>query len=405
MTKTFIRRQKNVMKEINLSRRGENIYKRKDGRWEARVLDNSRGKYKYFYGKSYNEVKSKKINWIKGNRKPKKKTDGNLSISDSLISWLSTRYGYVKNATYESYYYCLNKHIIPYFKKNNISYITEEEVKKFCVNIYSNSELSHAYKTKILQILKTALKEILDTGGEKQLILDALKLPKCQDEFKRIEIFSVYEQSIIEEILLQDGTNLDTGLMICLYTGIRLGELCALKWEDVDLEARLIRINKTLLRTRNFEKAGKKTKLVLNSPKSRSSIRNIPLPDFLCQMIYKLSSETSNKNDFILSDCPQPIDPRTVQRYHEKVLQKACIDHRKFHAMRHTFATRALELGIDIRTLSDILGHSKISTTLDIYAHSLLEQKRLAISKMNSLHNKKMVIAAKSKAVNKAVRN
>ena len=388
-----------------MSRRGENIYKRKDGRWEARVLDDACGKYKYFYGKSYSEVKSKKINWIKGNRKPKKKTNINLSFSDRLQSWLTARYGYVKNTTYESYYYCLNKHIIPYFKENNIFFITEEEAKKFCGHINSNSELSHSYKIKILQILKTAIKEILDTGGEKQTILDALKLPKCQEEYKKVEIFSVYEQSLIEDILLKGGTNLDTGLMICLYTGIRLGELCALKWEDVDLETKLISINKTLLRTRNFDDTDNKTKLILNSPKSRSSIRNIPLPEFLCQMIYGLSSGANAKEDFVLSNSPLPIDPRTVQRYHEKVLQKACIDHRKFHAIRHTFATRALELGIDIRTLSDILGHSKISTTLDIYAHSLLEQKRLAISKMNSLHTKKMAIVAKSKAVNKAVRS
>ena len=388
-----------------MSRRGENIYKRKDGRWEARVLDDTCGKYKYFYGKSYSEVKSKKINWLKGNRKPKKKINRNLLLSDRLQSWLTTRYGYVKNTTYESYYYCLNKHIIPYFKENNIFFITEEEAKKFCEYINLNTELSRSYKIKILQILKTALKEILDTGGEKQPILDALKLPKSQDEYKKVEIFSVYEQSLIEDILLKGGTNLDTGLMICLYTGIRLGELCALKWEDVDLETRLISINKTLLRTRNFDNTENKTKLILNSPKSRSSIRNIPLPDFLCQMIYRLSSGTNIKEDFILSNSPSPIDPRTVQRYHEKVLQKACIGHRKFHAMRHTFATRALELGIDIRTLSDILGHSKISTTLDIYAHSLLEQKRLAISKMNSLHNNKMAIVAKSKAVNKAVRS
>lgn len=388
-----------------MSRRGENIYKRKDGRWEARVLDETRGKYKYFYGKSYNEVKSKKINWIKGNRKPKKKTDSNLLLSDSLQEWLLNRYGYVKNATYESYYYCLNKHIIPYFKMKNIFFITEKDAKDFCSHINKNPKLSHSYKIKILQILKTALKEILDKDGGAQLVLDALKLPKCQEEFKKIEIFSVYEQSLIEDILLEGGTNLDSGLMICLYTGIRLGELCALKWEDIDLESRLIRINKTLLRTRNFENNGKKTKLILNSPKSRSSIRNIPLPDFLCQMIYRLSSEKNSKEDFVLSNCSLPIDPRTVQRFHEKVLRKANVDHRKFHAMRHTFATRALELGIDIRTLSDILGHSKISTTLDIYAHSLLEQKRLAISKMNSLHTKKMAIVAKSKAVNKAVRS
>ena len=387
-----------------MSRKGENIYKRKDGRWEARVLDENFGKYKYLYGRSYNEVKLKKINWIKGNRKPKKNYNSDLMLSDRLQSWLENRYGYVKNTTYESYYYCFNKHIIPYFKRNNIYYITEEEAKKFCSYINANTELAHSYKSKIIQILKTALKEMLDSSDKKQLILDALKIPKCQSEFKKIEIFSVYEQSLLEDILLKGSTSLDTGLMICLYTGIRLGELCALKWEDIDLESRLIRINKTLLRTRNFEKSGNRTKLILNSPKSRSSIRSIPLPDFLCKMIYRLSSETDTKEDFVLSNSSFPIDPRTVQRYHEKMLQKACITHRKFHAMRHTFATRALELGIDIRTLSDILGHSKISTTLDIYAHSLLEQKRLAISKMNSLHNKKMAIVAKSKAVKKAVR-
>jgi len=307
-----------------------------------------------------------------------------------LENWLTNCKSYVKASTYENYYYCMQKYILPYFKKNKVEMITESRVKEFILFISNNISLSQSYRKKILQIFKTALKEILHDNENAVNIINALRFPRVLHVVKSVEIFSVYEQRRIENILLMNKGNKDIGLLICFYTGIRLGELCALCWNDIDFESKTLTICKTLIRTKNFETEGPKTQLSLCPPKSKSSVRKIPLPDFLCNILHNRSLQVKNLNDFLLSNSPIPIDPRTIQRYYERLLSKAGVSHRKFHAIRHTFATRALEIGIDIKTVSEILGHSGITTTLNTYAHSLLEQKRLAISKMNILHTNKM---------------
>lgn len=384
-----------------MSKRGENIYKRKDGRWEGRII-NEDGKYKYFYGKSYNEVRKKKNSWFKDS------TQQPLSIKSSyfleiLESWLKDCYGNVKNSTYESYYYCMKKYIFPYFREHPTDKVTETCTKDFMFHIYSNTLLSRAYQKKILQVLRTAVKYVLSKNQDLKAILNALKLPNIENVSNFVEVFSIYEQSRIEEELNKTKSNKDIGLFICFYTGIRLGELCALQWVDLDMDSKMLKINKTLIRTRNFEEAEQKTRLAISTPKSHHSIRKIPLPEFLFDNLNNLLMQSNSKDHYILSNSSVPVEPRTIQRYYERILGNLEISYRKFHAIRHTFVTRALEVGIDIRTLSEILGHSNVTTTLNTYAHSLLEQKKLAISKLNTLHTTQMISAlyTVNKAVNK----
>lgn len=371
-----------------MSKRGENIYKRKDGRWEGRILDEN-GRYKYFYDRNYNEVKRKMKDWLKGNRCVSTHQK-NICFSEALERWLKNCHGYVKASTYENYYYSMQKYILPYFRRYKVERITDLQVKDFVRHICNNTSLSRCYQRKILQIFKTALKRILYDDENTATIINALALPRTLYTLKPVEVFSASEQSRIEERLLINEGKKDIGLFICFYTGIRLGELCALRWDSIDLESKTMTISQTLIRIRNFEAEGPKTKLILSSPKSRSSTRKIPLPDFLCGMLHGQMLQAKSKEDYILSNSSMPVDPRTFQRYYERILASAGVYHRKFHAIRHTFATRALEVGIDVRTLSEILGHSGITSTLNTYAHSLLEQKRLAISKMNTLHTNKM---------------
>ena len=173
----------------------------------------------------------------------------------------------------------------------------------------------------------------------------------------------------------------DIGILICLYTGIRIGELCALRWENIDLRNATITINKTVQRVRNAN-SNSKTKINFDSPKSQSSSRTIPIPSFLVQKLMKYKRDKG----YILRDNGKFTDTRNISRRFKQLLQQADIDEVNFHILRHTFSTRALELGFDAKTLSEILGHSSVTTTLNLYAHVLPEHKKKEMEKLNDLY-------------------
>lgn len=366
-----------------MSRRGENIYKRKDGRWEGRILKPN-SKYQYIYAKTYKELKEKKKNLQEDLILYNNKTPNSFKNSVHLFElWLENDVvNRVKPSTYENYYRCIQKYVIPFFKKTENIRISEFSVVQFVELINNNVSLSSSYKRKIISIFKTALNDILKGSSEYESIINKIKLPKVKNT--TVQVFSIKEQRLIENAALCSNDIRAVGIVLCFYTGIRLGELCALKWNDIDFEAGTMSITRTVSRTKNFLKEGNKTMLYVGMPKSQKSIRKIPLPEFLMKLSNKYKIESDNC--YILSGTNTPFDPRTYQKIFKKILASAEVKDHKFHAIRHTFATRALELGVDIKTLSEILGHSNVSITLNIYAHSLMEQKKIAIDKLNKMH-------------------
>ncbi len=368
-----------------MPRRGENIYKRKDGRWECRVLK-SNGKYQYSYAKTYKEVKEKR-NILQECVKSGELKVPSASMSAVLLfeSWLNNGLAErVKPSTYESYYRCLTKYVIPFFKETGNKRITEIQVVRFVKQINDNPSLSESYKRKIVSIFKTAMRDIFKGSKEYAPIIEAIRLPKV--EAAAIQVFTIKEQRLIENTAINFEDSRALGILLCFYTGIRLGELCALKWGDIDFEAGTMSIKRTVSRNKNFQSNGGKTILLVGMPKSRKSIRIIPLPNFLLELSNQMKMYAENENCYVLSGSDDPLDPRTYQRLFKKILDAAGVKKRKFHAIRHTFATRALELGVDIKTLSEILGHTNVSITLNTYAHSLMEQKKKAIDKLNEMH-------------------
>lgn len=381
-----------------MPRRGENIYKRKDGRWEGRVLKPD-GKYQYVYSRTYREVKEKKkmlqerIAFVSSQRQ-----SSAGSATEAFENWLNgDLFKRVKPSTYESYYRSTKKYVIPYFQRNGGNCFTEQTVTEFTKQIIEDKTLSGSYKRKILSIFKTSLREILK--GSYDSVLGGISLPKCVNS--NIPVFSVKEQTLIEKNLIRSRDQASIGMLLCLYTGIRLGEICALKWGDIDFDAATMSITRTVSRVKNFTEGGNKTVLSVGVPKSQKSIRKIPLPDFLLELLLECKSETKEDDYYILSNSLYPIDPRSFQKSFQKTLQASGVKRRKFHAIRHTFATRALELGVDIKTLSEILGHANVSITLNIYAHSMFEQKKKAIDQLNAMY----VLHAESNsyAVNRTV--
>lgn len=371
-----------------MSRRGENIYKRKDGRWEGRGLKPD-GKYRYFYARTYREVKEKMKSFQKDctqTGKTQAKTENAVVL---FASWLENDVAqHVKPSTYENYYCCMKKHILPFFQREENRRINENTASRFSQSIRENPSLSETYKKKILSIFKTALRQILKGTAEQAAVIDAVKLPKTRE--KEVQVFSMNEQRLIENIVLHSEDKRLIGICLCFYTGIRLGELCGLRWSDFDLEAGTMSVMRTVYRTKNFQSEGKKTLLHVGTPKSRKSRRKIPLPAFLLTSIGEKRAGCRNESDYMLSDTNIPMDPRTYQKLFKKTLMDAKVRDNKFHTIRHTFATRALALGVDIKTLSEILGHSNVSITLNVYAHSLMEQKKIAIKKFDDMHNTQM---------------
>ncbi len=350
-----------------MARRGENIYKRLDGRYEGRYIKyyDTSGKaiYGYIYSKSYADIKGKLAKCK--TEKSQTKTSSNTKLGDWLTSWINSQ-GTLKPTTQRVY----KSHI-----KNNITpYIGDIMLKKLNRDIFqdfiNNMELSSSTIKTIFSILKSSLESAEDKGLVTNF-WSKVKIP--QKEKSLVKIFTVKEQQQLESCLTE---NTDIGILISLYTGLRIGEICALRWSDISFENSSLTVNGTQTRTeRGVE---------ITSPKSKSSKREIPIPPFLMSKIQNLT----HTSDFIISKHGNAIDVRTYRRHFKRVLKNAKLPDMKYHSLRHTFATRALEVGMDYKTLSEILGHSSVGITLDLYAHSLKEHKIKEMSKLDGIYNR-----------------
>ncbi|MEA4895080.1 MAG: tyrosine-type recombinase/integrase [Oscillospiraceae bacterium] len=385
-----------------MPRRGENIYKRKDGRWEGRVLQPG-GKYRYVYARTYKEVKEKKkLYQESADITAPAAGQATRYAAEEFTGWLKGGLiSRVKPSTYESYFRCVTGYVIPFCQERGHELISVQTAAEFSSRINQNQNISGAYKRKILTIYKTALRELLRDSGECSLILNAVIMPRAPG--KDVQAFTMKEQRLIEKTVMESNDKRLLGIILCFYTGIRLGEVCGLKWGDIDLEAGAMVVSRTVYRVKNFSETGQKTSITSGTPKSARSIRKIPLPDFLLDLAQKYIVDSSNQNCYVLSGEESPLEPRKYQKLFQSLLKRSGVKSRKFHAIRHTFATRALELGVDIKTLSEILGHSSVSTTLNTYAHSMFDQKMKAIEKLNAMyvfHAETAVFAVTNSVVN-----
>lgn len=359
-----------------MSRRGQNVYKRKDGRWEARYINgydiNGRAKYGSVYAYSYSEVIRKRT-MIVSESCFDKVNSSSLTLNDWFERWINTRKGYVKPSTYAVYKrYCIN-HIWPYFKGLYLNKLSDVLIRNF---LESRSSLSASTLKGLFAFLKSGLK----AAEKEKLVHDVwtgVKLPKRENK-KPVRVFSLAEQAALEQAIMEEPGQYGIGIIICLYTGIRIGELCGLRWEDINLASSVLSVRRTVQRI-STETGEKKTMIAVQEPKSTHSIRDIPLPDFLSEKLREYKIISNSRHGYIFGTCDVPAEPRIYQYYFSSLLKRTGIKHANFHATRHTFATRALETGMDIKTLSEILGHADCTVTMRQYAHSSDEQKRKSI--------------------------
>jgi len=368
-----------------MARKGENIYKRKDGRWEARYIKsrNIEGKaiYGYLYCHSYQEARKAqaeaRVNCM-DHQAGKKRLNDSQNLGDYLTLWLQLTRTSVKKSTFSNYSGLLRRHIIPALGKTPLDQVSSELVQEYINRELENGRLDGmggiSIKTArdIIGLLKHALKS---AGIELQIKLPHYNPPK-------LRTLSPAERSALIATAENEDSLEGLGVLLCLFTGIRIGELCSLKWRDVSLEEGVLRINKTIRRIENYEDQTSKTIVSIDTPKSDCSIRNIPLSQFLLSQL-KQAKDNANENDYILSGCSHYVEPRCCQYRFKKLVKTAGIEDINFHALRHTFATRCVELGIDVKTLSEILGHSNVNITLNRYVHPAFEYQRACMEKVS----------------------
>lgn len=367
-----------------MPRRGENIHKRKDGRWEARYIkgrhDNGKAIYGYLYAKTYRDVKVKlKQQIIKQECQCQNKR---VYFNEVVEEWLEYKKNFIKESTYNKYLNSYLTYIQKYFVHYYLNQIKTELVQKyiFVLSKQRNYRTDEMLSTSTLRIVAYIIKSTLTYASKRHYIecysLD-IELPTYSK--KTIQVLTKEEQFLLQDYIKDRMDCYSLSIFMALYTGLRIGELCALKWEDIDFTNRMIHIHKNVQRVQNKQgNTTMKTYLSITSPKTKSGIRNIPMTTSLYEVLKQFDNiHQEKRNEYIFkSQNNIPIDPRKIQHHFTKITKQLEINSITFHSLRHTFATRCIELGMDIKTLSEILGHSHVSTTMSIYVHSTDSYKR-----------------------------
>ncbi len=365
-------------------RKGENIFKRKDGRWEARYIKgyelSGKAKYGFCYGKTYKEAKDKvsKSKALLMGGKPDISKKTHRCFAFYCDEWLRLRKAQIKESTYVKYDAILEKHIKPKLGECSPISITTGLVNDFTNELLLESKLSGKTVHDILVVLRGIISY---TAVQSPGVVPTVEISYPKRKRMEMRVLSREEQKCFISFLLKDMDLCKFGVLLMLLSGIRIGELCALQWSNINLRERTIRVSATLQRLRDTE-AGKenRTRIVISQPKSETSVRTIPMTDYTVRLCEKFA--VKNASAYILTGTENYIEPRVLQYRIEKYTNSCGLDGVHAHTLRHTFATRAVEVGFEIKSLSEILGHANTTITLERYVHSSMELKRSNMDKL-----------------------
>ncbi len=289
-----------------------------------------------------------------------------------------------KQRTYTRYCEIVTQHIVPGLGRYNLDELTPLSLQCFvtelmnCGNLRTGKGLSPNSVNAIITVVQNSLKTAYALGYMKHYTADKIKRPKAGE--KKVECFSSAEQKKMEEYIKDRDRAKLFGVVLCLYTGLRIGELLALEWTDIDFTKGELRVTKTCYDGRNKEGIFGR---ITDTPKTQASVRTIPLPKQIMPLLRDVKKKS--RSIYIVSGGEKCVSIRSYQRTFAALQKKLGIQHRGFHSLRHTFATRALECGMDVKTLSEILGHKNPTVTLNRYAHSLMEHKKEMMNRLGKL--------------------
>ena len=368
-----------------MPRRGENIFKRKDGRWEARYVkeitaDNHK-KYGSVYANTYTEVKAKRKKVLDEKTKINKIVN-NENVGYFIIQWLELNKIRLKLSTYAKYHNTINNYLLPFFNEIKIKNLDNKTIELFTTKLLEEGKIGNPLSPKTVKDILILLKEII-----KYIEIDCninLNIQIIYPKILKKENHVLTKEQFINlnQVLLDNIDDCKFGVLIAMATGIRIGELCALKWKNISLSDSYIFIEKTMQRIKNLNSESPKTIIIEESPKSSTSNRKIPIPENLLSLFYKFKK--SDECYLLTGQANKFIEPRLLERKFSKYIKLAGIEKAYFHMLRHTFATMCIEEGFEIKCLSEILGHSGSQITLDRYVHSSFTLKRNWINKFSN---------------------
>ena len=297
-------------------------------------------------------------------------------LSEVISLWKTDKKNYVKKSTFSAYVLLIENHLLPSF--GNQYEIQEADVQTFVLQ-----KLEAGLSQKTIKDILIVLKMVLKFGAKNKWIVYEpfeIQYPTIR-ESQHIEVLSRTHQKKIMNYIQEHFTFRNLGVLICLSSGMRIGEICALTWEDIDTDNGVISVNRTIQRIYVIEDGTRKTELILDTPKTKNSIREIPMNRDLIRLT-KPIKKIVNPSFFVLTNDAKPTEPRTYRSFYKNLMRYLEIPEIKFHGLRHSFATRCIESNCDYKTVSVLLGHSNISTTLNLYVHPNMEQKKKAIEQM-----------------------
>ena len=388
--------------------RGENVFQRKDGRYEARYIKGRRADgrplYGLCYGRTYEEAKDKadrarerieRTEPAAQKAKPGQRPD----MACFCDRWLSANSARLKPSSRAKYRTDIENHIKPFFGEKLPGEILPEEIDGFTQSLLTGKGLSPKTVRSILTLFHSILSYTGKRSGGK---LPDMEITYPKSFRKNTRVLDEKEESALVQLLAQEMDACKFGVYLALRTGMRIGEICALRWCDISFEAAAISVCHTALRLprgnvcqadpdRPSAAAGddggvlalSRTELVIGTPKSESSLRLIPLMPDIATLCERFRPEEPGA--FLLTGTDRCMDPRKLQRHLKRYLEECGIPEAHFHTLRHTFATRCVEAGFDVKTLSEILGHSNIGITMNLYVHPNLDLKRENMNRLKSL--------------------
>lgn len=365
-----------------MSRRGENIFKRKDGRWKGRYISsytaNGKAKYLSVYSRTYAEC-SQKLQLAKVDLLPK---NAPITVGELFAVWLANRKSCIKPSSYVNYLTMYQTYI-----SDRLGDIRVDKLSSFMISCHITDLLKcgrvngMGLSSKSVQAILIMMKSVFKYGETEYNLKDPAKnIPLPKSAHREIEVFTITEMLKIRSNALCDNC-LHLGILLSLYTGLRIGEICALKWKDIDIAEQVIHVRKTIQRIKNPDPTPPKTVVIIDDPKSSRSIRDIPIPTFMLSMLADIKLNMCAENYFLTCSLKHT-EPRTYLYSYKKFLEHIGVEYRNFHVLRHTFATECIKRGIDVKTVSELLGHASVKTTLERYVHSNMDMKRKQLEKL-----------------------